>query len=294
MAKRRGPTSRRRHLGRELRRERNDKGLSAEQVAKTLGWGESKVLDIEKAARQKTNPRDVDDLCRVYELGPERHAELRALAEDSKSTGWWQKYRGQLPPEYATLIEFEEEAAKVSTVGLGMVPGLAQTPEYARALLVDGPVKMSEEEIESRVEIRARRQEILTAAEDPTVLWAVLDEAVIRRVVGGPDVMCGQLERLLELAELPNVTLQVVPFGRGAHPAIAGPFSILESTNDEDGLPDTATVYLETVVSQVLLEDQQQVQAYEVAFRRAIAKALPVVDTLLLIAAAARDLRSQA
>jgi hypothetical protein len=175
-----------------------------------------------------------------------------------------------------------------------MVPGLAQTPEYARALLVDGPVKMSEEEIESRVEIRARRQEILTAAEDPTVLWAVLDEAVIRRVVGGPDVMRGQLERLLELAELPNVTLQVVPFGRGAHPAIAGPFSILESTNDEDGLPDTATVYLETVVSQVLLEDQQQVQAYEVAFRRAIAKALPVVDTLLLIAAAARDLRSQA
>lgn len=293
MAKRRGPTSRRRHLGSELRNLRNEKKLSAEEVAKTLGWGESKVLDIEKAKRQKTNPRDVDDLCRVYGVTDERHTQLRALAEDSKSVGWWQKYRGTMPPEYATLIEFEEEAARVSTAGLGMVPGLAQTPEYARALIIDGPVKMSEEDIARRVEIRARRQEILTVQDDPTVLWAVLDEAVIRRVVGGPEVMCGQIERLLELANLPNVTLQIVPFSAGAHPAIAGPFSILESPNDE-GLPDTATVYLETVVSQVLLEDLLQVQAYEIAFQRLIAKALPVTDTIALMAAAAADLQSQA
>lgn len=294
MAKRRGPTSRRRHLGRELRKIRNQKELSAEQVAKTLGWGESKVLDIEGAKRQKTNPRDVDDLCRVYGVDEKRHAELRALAEDSKSVGWWQTYKGMMPPEYATLIEFEEEAAKVSAASLGMVPGLAQTPAYARALMIDGPVKLSEQEIESRVEIRAKRQEILTASDDPTVLWAVLDEAVVRRTVGEPEVMRGQLERLMELAHLPNVTLQVVPFSAGAHPAIAGPFSILESPSDEDGLPDTATVYLETVVSQVLMEDQQQVQVYETAFQRAIAKALPVAATIALIAQAARDLRSQA
>lgn len=294
MAKRRGPTSRRRHLGRELKKERVGRNLSAETVAKACGWGESKVHDIEGAKRKRTNPRDVIDLCRVYELSKERTAELRALAEDSKSQGWWDTYKGMLPPEYATLIEFEEEAARVSTAGLAMVPGLAQTPEYARALLLDGPRKLSEQEIENRVEIRAKRQEILTADTDPPILWAVLDEAVIRREVGGNDVMRGQLERLLELADLPNVTLQVVPFGAGAHPAIAGPFSILEPPHDEDGLPDTATVYLETVISQVLLEDQQQVEVYEMAFQRAIAKALPPIDTIALIAQAARDLRSQA
>jgi hypothetical protein len=291
MAKRRGPTSRRRHLGRELRRERHERELSADHVAKLLGWGESKVLDIERAARQKTNPRDVDDLCRVYDLPPQRHAELRALAEDSKSSGWWDKYKGQLPPEYATLIAFEEEAASVSTASLGRLPGLTQTADYARAVIIDDPVKLSAEDIERRVEVRAKRQEILTTEHDPPVLWAVLDEAVIRRVVGDPQVMCAQLERLLELAHLPNVTLQVVPFTAGAHPALAGPFSILEFVDDDP--PGTKTVSLETIVSQVLLEDQKQVRAYETAFQRLIAKAMSPIDTIGLVAATARDLRSQ-
>jgi hypothetical protein len=291
MAKRRGPTSRRRHLGRELKKERLTRKLSAEAVAHECGWGESKVHDIEGAKRKRTNPRDVIDLCRTYGLSQERTDELLALAEDSKSKGWWDTYRGTMPPEYATLIEFEEEAAAVRAASLGMVPGLAQTPEYAGALMLDGPVKLSAEDIASRVEIRKRRQEILTARDDPTVLWAVLDEAVIRRQVGGKDVMRGQLQRLMELAHLPNVTLQVIPFAAGAHPAMPGPWSILQPPPDEDGLPDTATVYLETVISQILLEDQQQVAEYEIAFQRLIAKALPVEHTINMIATAARDLQ---
>lgn len=291
MAKRRGPTSRRRHLGRELRRLRHEKEMSAEQVAHVLGWGESKVLDIENAKRQKTNPRDVDDLCRIYGVSEERHAELRALAEDSKTRGWWDKYKGALPPEYATLIGLEEEAASVSTATLGMVPGLAQTTDYARALIIDDAVKLSEEEVESRVEVRAERQKILTAGQEPPELWVVFDEAVIRREVGGKHVMRAQLERLIELADLPNLTLQIVPFSAGAHPALLGSFSILEFPGDDDDPPDTKTVYLENIFSQVLLEDQKQVKVYEMAFQRLIAKALPVADTIALIAARARDLQ---
>jgi transcriptional regulator with XRE-family HTH domain len=268
-----------------MRRLRKDSAKSAEEVAKALGWSESKVLYIESGQGVRPNPRDVEDLCdRVYSVTGKERRELLQLAKDGRLKGWWHSFSTMLSRVYTTYIGLEAEAAAIRTFQPLMIPGLAQTEDYARAL-IRGSTKLDDKAIEQRVKVRAERQKILEAS-DPADLWIVLDEAAIRRVVGGPHVMRQQLEHLIELSEFPHVTLQVVPFGGGAHPGINGPFTILRFPH----AADAPAVYIEAISGQLFVEGDE-VGEYEQAFERLIAAALSIPDTIALMAAAAADLR---
>jgi transcriptional regulator with XRE-family HTH domain len=285
MSERRGPspTVRRRRLADELRRLREESGKSAAEVARTLRWGDTKPLYLENRHAERPDPHDVARLCGVYGVSDEQRDELVQLAEDSRVQGWWAPYKGKLPRDYTTYIGLEAETFKIETFEPLILPGLLQTEEYAHALILQGRAQHGAPEVARRVKVRTERQKILTG-NDPAHLWAIVDEAAIRRVVGGPQVMRAQLEYLLELSELPHVTLQVVPFNAGAHPGVAGSFSILKFRDPRDA----PTAYIETIAGQLFVEKEQEVAEYSDAFARLKdEKALQVPDTIAVIAAAA-------
>jgi len=209
--------------------------------------------------------------------------ELVQLAKDSAVQGWWEAFKRDLPKDYTTFIGLEAEAAESRVFELQIVHGLLQTEEYARALILEGRSRHGAKEIGQRVAVRTERQKLLTAETDPLHLHAILDEAAIRRVVGGPEVMRAQLEYLRQLAELPNVDLQVVPFVAGAHPGVAGSFTVLRFRDKRDD----SIGYVETIASQLFIERESEVREYEDAFERLARKALPVGDTMNVIVAAA-------
>lgn len=232
------PVVRRRRLGLELRALREAAGMSGEAAVKALKWSNSKLSRIELGR----NPPSLADLNKLLDLygvtGEARRAELALLLREAKRKGWWQIY-SDVP--YSTLIGLEAEAVSMLTYEQ-VVPGLFQTEAYARAI-ISGTVPTAEPEtVDQRIEARLTRQAVLTK-ESPLQVRAVLDESAIRRVVGGEEVMQKQIARLLELAELPNVIIQVIPFAAGAHPGtMTGAFSILEFEHPAD----PGVVYLES------------------------------------------------
>ncbi|WP_030664278.1 helix-turn-helix domain-containing protein [Streptomyces cellulosae] len=278
-----GPAVRRRKLGAELRALRTGAGFTSGEAARLVGWHQSKVSRIETGA-SGVKPADVRLLLDAYAVRDSQLRELLlVLAGSDESTGrhhWWHAYRGVLPPTYRDFISLESQASAMRTLETSVVPGLLQTPEYARAVTraaVDG---LDDERLDALVEVRLARQDVLRS-QPPLELSAVLDEAVLRREVGGPQMMTRQLERLVEAARLPQVRLQVLPFAAGAHIGVTGPFVIFSfsSTSDLD------VVVLDHLTSSLYLERKEDLQAYTEAFNALQFHALSPEDSLDYIAA---------
>ncbi|MFI1362941.1 helix-turn-helix domain-containing protein [Streptomyces griseochromogenes] len=269
MASNVNPTVRRRRLGQELRRLRELKGMTAEEVAERLLVSQSKISRLENG-RRSISQRDVRDLCGVYEVEDQRIVDsLMEMARDSRQQGWWHTF-GDIP--YSVYIGLETDAESLRVYEPQLVTGLLQTRAYAEALVQGALPETSTAEIEKRVQVRMRRQERITAEGTPLRLWVVLDEAALRRVVGSRLVMREQLEHLIEMSQLPHVTVQVLPFEVGAHPGLNGQYAILEFTD----AADSSVVYLEGVTSDLYLEKAQDVQKYAVMYEHLRAQSLNV------------------
>ncbi|CAL9379210.1 helix-turn-helix domain-containing protein [Streptomyces sp. NPDC015242] len=280
-----GPAVRRRKLGAELRALRAAAGLTSGEAARLVGWHQSKVSRIETGT-SGVKPADVRLLLDAYGVRETQLRELLMVLAGSDDSGgrhhWWHAYRGVLPPTYRDFISLESQAGAMRTLETTVVPGLLQTPEYARAVTRAAVEGLSEDRLDTLVEVRLARQDVLRA-DPPLELSAVLDEAVLRREVGGPGVMTRQLERLIEAARLPQVRLQVLPFAAGAHIGVTGPFVILSfsSTSDLD------VVVLDHLTSSLYLERKEDLQAYTEAFNALQIHALSPEDSLDFIAGTA-------
>ncbi|MFF7339444.1 helix-turn-helix domain-containing protein [Streptomyces sp. NPDC008163] len=276
------PTVRRRRLGQELRRLREIKGMTAEEVAERLLVSQSKISRLENG-RRSISQRDVRDLCGVYEVEDRRVVEsLMQMAKDSRQQGWWHAF-GDIP--YSVYIGLETDAASLRVYESLIVPGLLQTREYAQAAIEGMWPEATPTEIDKRIQIRIKRQDRLTDPVEPLRFWAVIDEAVLRRVVGNPQVMADQLRHLAELSQLPHVTLQVLPYTVGAHPGMYGSYTILEFQEDMDA----SVVYLEGITSDLYLEKAPDVQSYAVMYEHLRAKALSAEQSRAYILQAAEN-----
>ncbi|MEU9052449.1 helix-turn-helix transcriptional regulator [Streptomyces sp. NPDC048384] len=283
-----GPAVRRRKLGAELRALRTGAGLTSGEAARLVGWHQSKVSRIETGA-SGVKPADVRLLLDVYGV---QDAQLRqlmlALAGSDGGDGrdhWWHAYRGVLPTTYRDFISLESQASAMRTLETSVVPGLLQTPEYARAVTraaVGGLDDDADERLDALVAVRLARQDVLRA-EPPLELSAVLDEAVLRREIGGPEVMERQLRRLVEAARLPQVRLQVLPFAAGEHIGITGPFVIFSFSRTSD----LDVVVLDHLTSSLYLERKEDLQAYTEAFNALRIHALSPEESMDYIAALA-------
>ena len=232
------PTVRRRRLALELRRLREAARLTCEEVADHLECSASKISRVE-TGRVSVSPRDVRDMLDLYGVPAAQRESLVQLARDSRQKGWWHAFSDTMPPQFATYVGLESAASQIRIYELSLIPELPQTEDYARAVIRSGVMNSPREDIERQVALRMARQPAITR-DNPPKIWAVLDEAALRRQVGGAGVMQLQLEHLLARAALPNVAIQVIPFGGGAHPAIGRPFIILvfpERVGHRRGLP---------------------------------------------------------
>ncbi|MEU6279219.1 helix-turn-helix transcriptional regulator [Streptomyces sp. NPDC047028] len=278
-----GPAVRRRKLGAELRALRTGAGLTSGDAARLVGWHQSKVSRIETGA-SGVKPADVRLLLDTYGVDDGQLRELLlGLAGSEHASArhrWWHAYRGILPPAYRDFISLESQASGMRTLETTVVPGLLQTPEYARAVTRSAVEGLDEERLDALVEVRLARQDVLRS-DPPLRLSAVLDEAVLRREVGGPEVMARQLRRLAEAARLPQVRLQVLPFATGAHVGLTGPFVIFSfpSTSDLD------VVVLDQLTSSLYLERKEDLQAYAEAFNTLRIHALSPEDSVDYITA---------
>ncbi|MFJ1749918.1 helix-turn-helix domain-containing protein [Streptomyces sp. NPDC088116] len=282
MASNVNPTVRRRRLGQELRRLRELKGMTAEEVAERLLVSQSKISRLENG-RRSISQRDVRDLCGVYEVEDQRIVDsLMQMAKDSRQQGWWHAF-GDIP--YSVYIGLETDAASLRVYEPQVVPGLLQTKPYAEALINGALPESPVLDVEKRVGVRMRRQDRITAPEDPLRLWAVVDEAALRRVVGDRQLMREQLEHLVEQSQLPHVTVQVLPFDMGAHPGITGHYAILEFPD----AADSSVVYIEGVTSDLYLEKSNDVQRYSVMYEHLRAQALNADQTRQYISDIAKE-----
>jgi transcriptional regulator with XRE-family HTH domain len=272
-----GSMMRRILLGSQLRRLRESRGLTREDAGYTIRASESKISRME-LGRVSFKERDVADLLTLYGVAETDRDALLGLAREANVAGWWHGYGDLLPGWFQTYVGLEEAATRIQTFEVQFIHGLAQTEDYARAVVAHGLPAAPSEEIERRVDLRMRRQRVLTAEDAPS-FSAVLDEAALRRTLGGPEVMRGQLRRLLELSEFPNVLLQVMPFRRGGHAAEGGPFTVLGFP--EPDLPDV--VYLEQLTSAMYIDKRDEVAQYVRVMDRMRADSLPPDDSRDLI-----------
>jgi transcriptional regulator with XRE-family HTH domain len=257
MAERRSPSVRGRQLARELRLLRAADGRTGEEIGALLGWSGAKISRIE-TARTAISTTDLRTLLDIYGVTGEPAEKLLVLARTANVRGWWDAYP-DFDAAYTTLIGLEAEAASVHCYSALALHGFLQTEDYARQIIGTRPV-VPPGEVERLTQVRLRRQSRLTGP-DPLEFSAVLDEATIRRQIGGPDVMRAQLRHLIDVAHLPNVTLQVLPFSAGVHPATSGTFIVLKFP-----FPGNEIVYLELMNSSLYVEQEVDVYKYSLAF----------------------------
>jgi transcriptional regulator with XRE-family HTH domain len=270
----RSPTIRRRELGAMLRALRQEKGFTVDQVAGMLLCSPSKVSRMETGQRGATL-RDVRDLARIYGVTDQAKVDnLMNLARAGKEQGWWQSYN----LDFATYVGLEEAAVSLSFYMPMLIPGLLQTPGYVRALHEADVQNYSPEKVNEAVEVRLKRQQILTR-DPPLQMSVVLDEAVLHRAVGGPAVMSEQLDRLIVAGQLPNVTVYVIPFSAGAHPAMDSLFEILDF-----GGTAPQVVYVEGLMGYIYLDRAQDIRRYAQVFERLRAVAPSPEESARLIA----------
>jgi hypothetical protein len=252
-----GPTVQRMLVGAKLRRLRTDLGITREQAGDHIRASAWKIHRLENG-QVGFKERDLRDLLDLYqEHDPQEIADTLAMAREANHPGWWQHYGDVLPAWFRAYVDLESAASLIRTYEGQFIPGLLQTDDYIRAVVQSAHLDRTAEDVGRRVRLRMARQTVLTR-EQPPRLWAVIDEAALRRPVGGREVMRGQLERLVDATKLANVTLQILPFGSGAHPAMAGSFSILRFGDRE--LPDV--VYLEHLTGASYLEKRDEVERY--------------------------------
>ena len=273
-----GPTVLRIGLGGALRRKREAAGVTRERAGEAIRASPAKISRLE-LGRVGFKERDVADLLTAYGVqDPAERAEFLDLARQANTPGWWHRYSDLLPSWFETYLGLEQAAAVIRNYELQFVPGLLQTRDYARAVTMLGhsdPV-----EVERRVELRMQRQELLIGPTPPT-LWAVVDEAALRRSLLGPAQSREQINHLIEMNELPQISLQVAPFSYGGHAAAGGPFAILRFA--EPDLPDI--VYLEQLTSALYLDKRADVEHYAAVMDRLCAQVEPPDRTTKILTA---------
>jgi transcriptional regulator with XRE-family HTH domain len=283
MASAQSPTVRRRRLALELRRLREAAKLTCEEVAERLECSASKISRVE-TGRVSVSPRDVRDMLEIYGVPETQRDTLVQLARESRQKGWWHAYGDSVLPNFGTYLGLESAASEIRIYEVNLIPGLLQTEDYARAVISAGMVDKPRTDIERSVALRMERQHV-SRTNTPKV-WAVLDEAALRREVGGPEVMRIQLEYLRELGGTRNVSLQVIPFRGGAHPAMGRPFVILAFGEELD--PDV--VYLEDLTSALWVENVEEVDRYNVFFNHLRATALSFENSAALMTAVLKEM----
>src|SRR5579875_222972 len=257
------PTALRILLGAQLRRLRESRRISLEEAGRVIRASHSKISRLE-TGRVGFKDRDIVDLLTYYGVTDEQEREaLRALASRANAPGWWHDYSDILPPWFEAYVGLEEAATQIRTYQVQFIPGLLQTGDYARAVTLLDHAEKPSREIDRRVSLRLARQVVLTRPDPPTI-WAVLDEAVLRRPLGGPAVMRAQLKHLLELSQRPNITIQVLPFAASAQATADGLFSILRF--GEEDLPDI--VYIEQLASALYLDKKEIIDRYLMVMER--------------------------
>ena len=280
------PTARRRRLARELARLREDRGITIRDAAAALEWDPSKLSRVEGMQRGII-VRDVRRLLDLYEMTDQTQREaLFEMARQAKQRGWWQAYGDVMPTEYGNLVGLEAEASEIRTYQPELIHGLLQTEAYARAVIRVGRPGDTTEEIERRVQVRMTRQEIL-ARDDPPRVRVVLNEAAVRRLVGGRDVMRDQLTRLAAQRERSNVMVQILPFSAGEHPAMTGPFEVL----DFPEVADLGVVNLENMSSMLSLEGPDDLRRYAEMFDFMQAAAIGPRESRDMLIALAEELQ---
>jgi hypothetical protein len=262
-------------VGAQLRRLRTDMGLSREEAGEAIRASEWKIHRLENG-QVGFKERDIGDLLRLYGVtDPDEVAAFLVLAREANAPGWWQQYGDLLPQWFKAYVDLESAATLIRTYEGQLVPGLLQTEDYMRAVIGGALLDEPLEEGERRVALRMARQTLLTRRDAPR-LWAVIDEAALRRPVGSSEVMRGQLERLIDATKLASVVLQILPFGAGAHPGMVGAFSILRFADQE--LPDV--VYVEHLTSALYLDKREDVNQYLHVMDRISMRAAPPDKTV--------------
>jgi transcriptional regulator with XRE-family HTH domain len=276
------PTVRRRRLGIELRRLREASGMTIEQVAQQMECSVSKISRIE-TARVGVSMRDIRDMLDFYGVSSEEQERLLNLARDARQKAWWHAYSDL--PDVKTYIGLEVAAASIRAYEALLVPGLLQTPEYARTIISTALPGLHPEQVERRVELRMTRQSMLVG-DDPPMLSVVVDEAVLHRVVAGRGIMRQQLHHLAETADQPNVSMQLLPFVAGQHLAMSGAFTILSFSEPTD--PEI--VYLEHGAGDLYIEGVEQTKRYVMMFDHLRAVALAPSDSAAFLRRLAKGL----
>ncbi len=281
-----GPTVLRILLGAQLRRLRESSGVSRERAGWEIRSSESKISRIE-LGKVRFKERDIADLLSLYRMAdddPERERML-ALASEANTPGWWQPYGDVMPGWFQPYLGLEAATSLIRTYEVQFVPGLLQIRDYARAVVRLGHPRAPEAELERRIDLRVARQKLLTR-ENPPQLWAVVDEAALRRPIGGAAVLRAQIEALIEATQLPNIRLQIVPFEVGGHAAAGGAFTILRFP--EEDLTDV--VYVEQLTSALYLERREDLDLYAEAMERLCLDANPPGQTADMLAGILKDL----
>ncbi|MFE0628408.1 helix-turn-helix domain-containing protein [Streptomyces sp. NPDC058864] len=271
------PTVLRVILGKRLHDLREKAGYSYEEAARELDVTHATVRRMEKAEVGLRIPY-VEKLLALYGVDAAEAATFIDLARQGNRPGWWHRYRDVLPSWFSAFVSLEGEAAIIRAYEPHYVPGLLQTEDYARAVLRAGRPGAATEELERLVALRRERQSLI-ARPDAPLLWVVMDETVLRRPIGSPDVMRAQLDRLAQACELPQVRLQIMPFDAGPHPAMYGPFHIFRFQIRE--LPDV--VFTESLVGAAYLDDVDDVSAFLEALDRMCAQAAPAHSTAAIL-----------
>jgi hypothetical protein len=262
-----GSTVPRRQLGRHLRDLRGQARLTVRAASAALEWSEAKIWRIE-TGQTSMRSLDVEQMCRIYGAPADQTTSLMALAKETKARGWWVSYSDVINVGFDVYIGLEEAAARMLQYEAELVPGLLQTQDYARALFMDGISKYDQQETERRVQLRLARQTLLTRVTNPPDLRVVLNEAVLSRPVGGRKVMADQLNKLVEMAELPNISIRVMPFATGFHQGInSGPFILMEFPVNGSGQPtEPPTIYVDSFTGALYLDKPGEIDQYSQAF----------------------------
>lgn len=283
------PTVRRRRLGAELKRLREKAGVKMEEAAERIG-GDKPKISRQENGRQGVSKLEIEALLALYGVSDERlRTALTTLAREGRRKGWWAQYSDILTAGFQERLSIESDAARILAFQPMLVPGLLQTVEYATEVIRSVNKTATEEEIDSYVEVRKSRQEIF-ARESPPQYLCLLDEAVLRRQVGGPAVMAAQLDKILEMNNPPKLTIQVVPFAQGWHAGADGPFNVYSYPDPMD----LDVVNLEYLDGALYLEEDESVERYQLAFDELRAAALTSRQSMELISAVKREFVNRA
>jgi transcriptional regulator with XRE-family HTH domain len=257
--------------------------MTQEEVSERTGIDRSTLYRLENA-QQRPQRSTLIQLLDLHRVEEPRRGELLTLLREAGQRGWLQQYRSELPEVYSDYIGFEDETRSISNYESLFIPGLLQTEDYARALIQGTWPHAPNDEVEKRVTARMERQALLDREDSPR-LWAIMDEAAVRRQVGGRQVMRAQLDRLREAAARPNVTIQVIPFDAGSHPGMDGAFVVLEFPDPAD----QSVVYTESAAGGLFLEEEVEIRRYILMFEHLRAAALRPDETVTRLAAIAAE-----